>query len=1312
MAKWMTLSEVLQIWRREFERESYGDSQAQSMGVAIDMVEDNSSQGSPGPSAVSPSTQPPPAAASANQDSPGSSAVCPPSTQSPPAAASANQDSPGSSAVCPPSTQSPPAAASANQDSPGSSAICPPSTQSPPAVVASARPESPGSLYSPGPSVVSPPSRLSPPAVAASANLDSPASLYSPGLSVVSPTSTQSPPAVAVSANQDIPASLYSPGPSVFCPPSTKSPHPVAAHLQSSLSKWDYSQSPHGKRRVIDPESKEGWHDIIDEDEEPGQFPGRYAVCTLSKQSLAAAAAASASPDSHCPSAVSPPPTQSLTAANTSAAATDAHLASSLGKWDNTKLPHAKRRKIDTESEEGWHDINDEDEEPGKFPGHSVVFSPSIRSVVAAEAASPGSPDSPYSPGSSAVPPPLTQSPPADAASPESPASPYSPGSSAVSPTTQSPPAVAASANPDSPASLYSPGPCVVSPPSTQPPPAVAASANTDSPASLYSPGPSVVSPPSTQSPLAVAASANSDSPASLYSPGPCAVFPPSTQSPPPVAASSAAAHLQSSLGKWDDSQSPHAKRRVMDPDSEEGWHDINNEDEEPGQLPGNCAVCSPSTQSLATSAAASASPDSHGPSAVSPPSTQFLTAAASAHPDIPGSSDFVPPSTQYLFSASAFPDVSGPAGVSPPSTESVAASASADSPGPAAVSLPSTQSPPVVASASPESPGPSALSLPSTQSPLAAAAPAAVPPRRTPVKRTMGHDFQSPRSKRRVIDPDYEEGWHGINDEDEEPRQFPFHPKRTPGVQLDCQHNYTPLELFQLFFSKDTVKILCQNTNKNMERKRLQGFRTAHIFKEVTPGDMSNYISMVIYLGLVRPSSFRDLWRTDKLHSHYFPSSVMPGYKFMAIGSYLHMSDPAEDVLNDQLRGQEGYDPLFRLKPLQNQILTACRAYYHPYQNLSIDERMVATKGRIGIKQFMKDKPTKWGFKLFVLADSKSGYTCDFSVYQGKAFTPSGNGLSYDAVVNLLRVPFLGTGYHLFVDNFYTSTALFRHLHQIRYGACGTMRENLTCFPKTTVNALPKRADRGDLRWIRDGPLLYVKWKDNRDVCLCSTIHKAYSGQSVQRRVRDPNEPRSTRAVPVPDPVVQYNKYMGGVDLSDALIKYYNVNQKTMRWYKKLFLHFVDIAVVNSYIIHKELVLIKGQRPMTQKRFRETLCMQLAKVGKHGSTRQEKVEEVMKMAAPKPQETVEEKKPPEAPVQKTPPFSCFPVTVTDVSGTDSRFKSTRGRRSCVLCSSRKIVNKTIYKCNSCDVPLCIVVDRICFTEWHNLKNSQAPSKM
>ncbi|KAJ8381070.1 hypothetical protein SKAU_G00018480 [Synaphobranchus kaupii] len=276
-----------------------------------------------------------------------------------------------------------------------------------------------------------------------------------------------------------------------------------------------------------------------------------------------------------------------------------------------------------------------------------------------------------------------------------------------------------------------------------------------------------------------------------------------------------------------------------------------------------------------------------------------------------------------------------------------------------------------------------------------------------------------------------------------------------------------------------DVLKLLCDNTNGNAARKHAQGLHTP--WSDVDAEDMLKYLSIILYLGLVKPSAARDLWRL--LHNHPFPCSVMPGYRYEAIGAFLHMSDTTTDAINDQLKGQAGYDGLFRLKPLHDQILTACRAYYHPHRNLAIDERMVASKPRHGMKQYLKDKPTKWGFKLFVLAYSKTGYTCDCSVYQGKALTPSGNGLSFDAVVNLLRVPYLGTGYHVFVDNFYTSTALSWHLHCIHYGACGTIRENRIGFPKTKVNSLPKKAVRGDMRWIRDGPLLYVKWKDTREV-------------------------------------------------------------------------------------------------------------------------------------------------------------------------------------------------------------------------------------
>ncbi|KAJ8333473.1 hypothetical protein SKAU_G00414810 [Synaphobranchus kaupii] len=66
----------------------------------------------------------------------------------------------------------------------------------------------------------------------------------------------------------------------------------------------------------------------------------------------------------------------------------------------------------------------------------------------------------------------------------------------------------------------------------------------------------------------------------------------------------------------------------------------------------------------------------------------------------------------------------------------------------------------------------------------------------------------------------------------------------------------------------------------------------------------------------------------------------------------------------------------------------------------------------------------------------------------------------------------------------------------------------------------------------------------------------------------------------------------MGGVDLSDALLKYYSIRRNTMKWYKALLFHFIDVAVVNGFLLHKELAAQKQRRPLTHKRFRELLSL------------------------------------------------------------------------------------------------------------------------
>lgn len=430
---------------------------------------------------------------------------------------------------------------------------------------------------------------------------------------------------------------------------------------------------------------------------------------------------------------------------------------------------------------------------------------------------------------------------------------------------------------------------------------------------------------------------------------------------------------------------------------------------------------------------------------------------------------------------------------------------------------------------------------------------------------------------------------WHDGSEEDVCPPPFPFCPERTPGAQLDFQKSYSPLEIFKLYFTPDVLQTLCTNTNKYAARKLAAGARTP--WTDVTPDEMLNYLSLVVYIGLVQVTSDMDLWTEDSCHFWLdFPSSVMPVDRYEAITAYLHLSDPAADEVNDQLCGQPGHDGLSRVKPLLDDLLTACRAHYHPHQNLVVDERLVAKS----------TQPTNRGNKLFVLVDSQNGYTCDFSVYKGMAQSPSGNGLSFDAVVGLLKVPHLGTGYHVFVDSFYTSTKLFSHLHQLRFGACGAIRTDCVGFPCTAENALGSGAARGEMRWIREDPLLYVKWKDRHDVAMCSTIHKAYSGESMERRVRDPNGGWAKRVIPLPDPVKEYDEYMGGWgDLSNTLIKYFSLGPNKNQWYKRLFLHFVDIVVVNSFIISLEMAEVKKQKPLKMKSFRKALCEQLAAAGK-----------------------------------------------------------------------------------------------------------------
>ncbi|XP_041647296.1 piggyBac transposable element-derived protein 4-like [Cheilinus undulatus] len=587
-------------------------------------------------------------------------------------------------------------------------------------------------------------------------------------------------------------------------------------------------------------------------------------------------------------------------------------------------------------------------------------------------------------------------------------------------------------------------------------------------------------------------------------------------------------------------------------------------------------------------------------------------------------------------------------------------------------------------------------------------------------VSSNIGKTFSSPRGrnqrkktqtlKKGMEEADFEDRWHDIDEEDIEPPQPKFRPERDVGPQLNRTSSYTPLDLFQLFFSTTVIDTLVKNTNIYGKKKH-QGNKKSWV--PVTAADMYSFLSLVLYMGIVPLKAMSDYWKGSQLFSLPFPGSIMPRTRFTTILSCLHLNDPAVEAANEKKKGTLKYDRLCKVKPLYEQILEACYTFYHPHQHISIDERMVATKAKTALKQYIKSKPTKWGFKLFVLADSACGYTLNFFVYSGKESKPSGKGNRYDIVMRLLNIPFLGKGYKLYVDNFYTSPKLFSDLLKKNIFSCGTVRTNVAGYPRKKPNDIPEKAPRGTIRWMRKGALLFVKWLDTREVTMCSTMHTAYSNDTANRSIKGADGSWMVKQVPVPGCIKDYNKYMGGVDLSDALIGYYNVLQKTTKWYKKLFYHFVDIATVNAFIIHKDMCKLQHQQVMSQKKFREELILALAAIGSTPN----RASPQNHMVSPFPFKSPQKSQTSPFPAFSAPPNSTsFPFT-EDPTGSSPhplrlghlpayftehmknvplRDRGTAGRRQCVLCKMKS----PIY-CRTCLKTLCLTTSRNCYSEWH-----------
>ena len=97
----------------------------------------------------------------------------------------------------------------------------------------------------------------------------------------------------------------------------------------------------------------------------------------------------------------------------------------------------------------------------------------------------------------------------------------------------------------------------------------------------------------------------------------------------------------------------------------------------------------------------------------------------------------------------------------------------------------------------------------------------------------------------------------------------------------------------------------------------------------------------------------------------------------------------------------------------------------------------------------------------------------------------------------------YLNKGHYLYVDNWYTSSALFELLYLNKTGACGAVRKNRHGLPP-----LSTKLKRGDKQYRHTDILLALKLQDKREVYMLSTTNANLSkidrqtGEEIQKSV------------------------------------------------------------------------------------------------------------------------------------------------------------------------------------------------------------------
>ena len=203
--------------------------------------------------------------------------------------------------------------------------------------------------------------------------------------------------------------------------------------------------------------------------------------------------------------------------------------------------------------------------------------------------------------------------------------------------------------------------------------------------------------------------------------------------------------------------------------------------------------------------------------------------------------------------------------------------------------------------------------------------------------------------------------------------------------MPLKSDRIMTELDVFEKFFDDTFFEHLKEETNRyyNQTAAKKDKLGRLEYWKDVSINELKLFFGIILWMGVLVLPTIEHYFTKHPFFRNDFIQNLMSGRRFTNILAMLHLTDNAKNISNQ--------DKIWKIRPIIKHFREKWRSLFQLGENIVIDESIASYKGRLGFKQYAKDKKKKWGVKFWVLADCESGYIYNIKCYTGKNLVNKG---------------------------------------------------------------------------------------------------------------------------------------------------------------------------------------------------------------------------------------------------------------------------------------------------------------------------------